>query len=123
MYNRINQDQNRNNRRINFYSENDFNMQNDPRKENFCNFIKGSFCPQFKFLSITYLIFMINLIIFIIMLTQGIETSKSKNLSFLAIKDSTLKQYGSLVIYNFDFKKMKLIFLKVLCRYKGGKDI
>lgn len=95
--------QNRNRNAANFYFANDFNMNTDPRKENFCSFLKWFFCPKFSINSMTFAILMINILIFTLLLMQGIKTSKITRLSFLAVEDGVLKKSGSLVL-NFLFE-------------------
>lgn len=106
MYNNFNNQNNNNNnnsnssnreRMMDFFRNDGLGLNNDPRKENFCNFIKSFFCPRLKFLSVTIFLLFINFIVFIIELSQGIETSTITIPSFLAVKSTTFKGMGSLV--------------------------
>lgn len=111
MYNRMNQDQNRNNRGANIFGNDDLNFNSDARKESFFSFLKWFFCPRFKALSVTFLLFLTNVIMFGVLLTRGIKKSAIPNLSFLAIDDKQFQDMGSLVIFKFWFlKKNFLIF-------------
>jgi len=93
----MNQNPNRNNRRANIFGDDDLNFNSDPRKETFFSFLKWFFCPRFKVLSITFLLFLANVIIFGVLISKGIKKSIIGNLSFLAIDDSQFDAMGSLV--------------------------
>ena len=58
MYSNFNNNNNNNNnsyreRMIDFFRNDGLGLNNDPRKENFCIFIKSFFCPRLEFLSVT----------------------------------------------------------------------
>lgn len=93
----MNQDQNRNNRGANIFGNDDLNFNSDPRKESFFSFLKWFFCPRFKALSITFGLFIINVIMFVVLLSRGMKKSEINNLSFLAVEDSKFEGLGSLV--------------------------
>ena len=109
MYNRMNQEQNRNSRGANIFGNDDLNFNSDPRKESFLSFLKWFFCPRFKILSLTFFLFISNIVMFIILLTRGIKTSAIPNLSFLAIDESQFEGMGSLVFLFLNYFNFFLI--------------
>ena len=66
----------------------------DARKEPFSIFIKNFFCPLFTFKSFVFIITIINLIVYIVSIAQGIEVSDSY---LLPPRQDTLDNMGSLV--------------------------
>ena len=67
------------------------NSTNEIRKETFGHFLKSIFCPSFKFLSVTFIISCIDLIIYIITLCFGIKNTPTE---LLAPKYETLDTFG-----------------------------
>jgi hypothetical protein len=88
---------NNNDRRSNYFSNDDFGSNLDSRKESFCDFIRFFFCPRFKIFSITSFLLFANAIMFIVLITQGVEPSKLSNLSFLAVDKKVFPKFGALV--------------------------
>jgi hypothetical protein len=66
----------------------------DARKEPFSIFIKNFLCPSFTFKSFVFIISIINLVVYIISIAQGIEESK---MYLLPPKEVTLDNMGSMV--------------------------
>jgi hypothetical protein len=97
----MNQEQNRNSRGANIFGNDDLNFNLDPRKESFFSFLKWFFCPRFKALSITFMLFIANVVMFGVLLSRGIKKSSIPNISFLAIEDAQFQGMGSLVIFKF----------------------
>ena len=68
----------------------------NPRNENFFNFIKNTMCPLFSLCSFTFIVIVVNIVLFLVTLCFGIENTNSK---FLCPKRKTLENFGSLGYY------------------------
>lgn len=68
----------------------------DPRKQSLLSYLKEVICPFFSFKSFSFVIIMINLIVFIIsLIPNGLEPSQ-KGIKFLPPSIKTLELFGSL---------------------------
>ena len=68
----------------------------DPREQTFLSYLKEVICPFFRFKSFSFIILIINLLVFIIsLIPNGLEKSQ-KELKFLPPSTITLDKMGSL---------------------------
>lgn len=63
----------------------------DPRKTSFFAFLKNFLCPTFNFLSFTFIITMVDIVVFIITVALGIDRNPYV---LLAPLNTTLNQFG-----------------------------
>ena len=82
------------------FNNGNLNYNEDPRKETFFNFLKWFLCPTFRFISLTFILTIANILYFIFSLTKGVKVSlptNSSTLSLLAVDENNFKTLGSLV--------------------------
>ncbi len=69
----------------------------NPRKESFFVFLKNFCCPMSTVKSVMFVVSMIDIIMYIITLSQGIAKSTPERPLLLPPKEETLKAFGDLV--------------------------
>lgn len=84
----------------------------DPRQESFPQFMKESICPTFKLKSASFVIIILNFLIYIISLTIHGLDPVNKEINFLPPSSLTLDQMGAL-----SGKKLRENFFKNLYRW------
>lgn len=84
--------------------------ESNPRNENFYSFLKSSMCPVFTFKSVTFGLFAVNIILYIVTLCFGLDIrSQRASAFFLCPKTETLKKFGALG-YNLILDKPSQLF-------------
>ena len=76
---------------------NRFNSEGDPRNQRFFSFLKNFCCPNFTIKSFIFFITIIDVILYIVTLTPGLELTVLGKTQILAPKRETLIKYGALV--------------------------